>query len=65
MAPLLRRLGNHPGGWWVGPLVVGRVGGWVRWLIEFVGFMDGFTFLFLCVGWRVGMFFRHTVPEVC
>ena len=46
MAPLLRRLGNHPGGWWVGPLVVGRVGGWVRWLIEFVGFMDGFTFLF-------------------
>ena len=39
-------LGNHPGGWWVGPLVAGRVGGWVRWLIEFVGFVVGFTFLF-------------------
>ena len=42
----------------VGPLVVGRVGGWVRWLIEVVGFVIGFTFLFLCVGGRVGLFFR-------
>ena len=29
-------------------LVVGRVGGWVRWLIEVVGFVNGFAFLFLC-----------------
>ncbi len=48
----------------MGPLIVGRVGGWVRWLIEFVGFVGEFAFLFLCVGWRVGMFFSDTIPEV-
>ena len=30
-------------GWWLGPLAVGRVGGWVRWLIE----VGGFTLLVL------------------
>ena len=31
-----------------GVRVAGRVGGWVRWLIEVVRFVDGFAFLFLC-----------------
>ena len=30
-------------GWWLGPLAVGRVGGWVPWLIE----VGGFTLLVL------------------
>ena len=30
-------------GWWLGPLAVGRVGGWVALLIE----VGGFTFLVL------------------
>ena len=35
------------GGWQVVQWVVGRVGVWVHWLIEVVGFLNGFTSLFL------------------